>query len=320
MASLHANRSELTFENAMTTWHQITTAPSLLGESPFWHPQEQMLYWADIAGFKLHRLNPFMGEVETWSMPTEPGCFAPVKSGGFIIALRDRIVRTSAWGAELHILHTFAHDPKTTRANDGKCDPSGRFWAGTMYEPRDARKAQLWSYSASDGAAFKQGEAIVANALAFSPDGTRIYWADTPQHIIWAWDFDVATGAMMNKRIFKSFSPKPEDWVSGLPSNGGYGGRPDGAAVDVQGNLWVAMFEGKRVVQLSPAGQELQSIEAPVTTCTMPAFGGDDMQTLYLTSARHNRSEEELKREPHMGCVFSLRVNVAGMPVNYYQD
>jgi sugar lactone lactonase YvrE len=319
MASLHANRSELTFENTMTTWHQITTAPAVLGESPFWHPQEQMLYWADIAGFKLHRLNPFMGEVETWAMPTEPGCFAPAKSGGFIIALRDRIVRARAWGGELHTLQTFAHDPKTTRANDGKCDASGRFWVGTMYEPRTANNAQLLCW---DGHALqlKQGDAMVANALAFSPDGKTAYWADTPQHTIWAWDFDAATSAMTKQRMFKQFAPKPEGWASGLPANGGYGGRPDGAAVDAQGNLWVAMFEGRRVVQLSPAGQELQSIEAPVTTCTMPAFGGDDMQTLYLTSARHNRSEAELMREPQMGCVFSLRVNVAGMPVNYYQD
>ncbi len=304
----------------MNTWNQVTTTPSILGESPFWHPQELMLYWADIAGFKLHRLNPFMGEIETWAMPSEPGCFAPAKNGGFIIALRERIVRAQIWGGELHPLHTFAHDPKTTRANDGKCDASGRFWAGTMYEPRDARKAQLWSYSLQEGAMLKQGEATVANALAFSPDGKTIYWADTPQHMIWAWDFDIATGAMSSQRIFKSFASKPDGWTSGLKNNGGYFGRPDGAAVDTHGNLWVAMFEGQRVLQLSPSGDILQDIPAPVLCCTMPAFGGDDMQTLYLTTARHNRCEAELAREPALGCIFSLRVNAAGLPVNFYQD
>ena len=303
----------------MTTWNQITTTPSVLGESPFWHPQEQMLYWADIAGCKLHRMNAFTGDIEIWDMPSEPGCFAPAKSGGFIIALRDRIVRVQAWGGALQTLMMIDHDAASTRSNDGKCDSAGRFWVGSMFEPRTANNAKLLCW---DGTAlqFKQGNAIVANALAFSPDSKTIYWADTPQHKIWAWDFDAASSAMTNQRIFKQFAPKPDGWTSGLPNNGGYGGRPDGAAVDVQGNLWVAMFEGKRVVQLSPTGVELQSIEAPVTTCTMPAFGGDDMQTLYLTSARHNRSEAELAREPQMGCVFSMRVNVAGMPVNFYVD
>ncbi|NJM43305.1 MAG: SMP-30/gluconolactonase/LRE family protein [Brachymonas sp.] len=304
----------------MHAWQTITTTPSTLGESPFWHPQEQMLYWADIAGCKLHRLNAFTSEVEIWGMPSEPGCFAPCASGGFIIALRDRIVRAKAWGGELQTLSLLDHDATTTRSNDGKCDASGRFWVGTMFEPRTSQSAKLWSYSKGDSVHFKQGNAIVANCLAFSPSSKTVYWADTPQHKIWAWDFDLASSAMTNQRVFKQFAPKPEGWTSGLLSNGGYGGRPDGAAVDSQGNLWVAMFEGRRVVQLSPEGVELQSIEAPVTTCTMPAFGGDDMQTLYLTSARHNRSEAELQREPLMGCVFSLRVNAAGMPVNFYSD
>ncbi len=316
MASFYVDQRE---PQLMQSWRQISTNPSVLGESPFWHPQEKMLYWADIAGGQVHRLNPLEGDVETWAMPSEPGCFAPAKSGGFVIALRDRIVRAQAWGGDLVLLSLIDHDTDNTRSNDGKCDAAGRFWVGTMFEPRTAKNAQLLCW---DGKALqlKQGNAMVANALAFSPDGLTVYWADTPQHTIWAWDFDGATSAMTNQRIFKQFAPKPEGWVSGMPANAGYGGRPDGAAVDKQGNLWVAMFEGKRVVQLSPMGQELQSIEAPVTTCTMPAFGGDDMQTLYLTSARHNRSTEELAREPHMGCVFSLRVNAEGMPVNFYSD
>jgi sugar lactone lactonase YvrE len=301
----------------MAAWHQVTTVPSILGESPFWHPQEQMLYWADIAGYRLHRLNPFLGDVETWPMPSEPGCFAPAKQGGFIVALRDKIAYAPSWGGVLDQLCIVDHDATTTRSNDGKCDAAGRFWVGTMFEPRTASKAQLHCW---DGQALtpKQGQVTVANTLVFSPDGKTVYWADTPQHIIWAWDFNLETGVMTQQRIFKQFNAKPAGWMSGLPGNGGYGGRPDGAAADIQGNLWVAMFEGKRVVQLSPQGVELQSIETPVTTCTMPSFGGDDMQTLYLTSARHNRSDTELKREPQMGCVFSLRVNAIGVPVNFY--
>ena len=302
----------------MSSWTQLTTIPNALGESPWWHPQEQMLYWADIAGLHLYRMNVNTREVQSWRMPSEPGCFAPATSGGFIIALRERIVRAQVWAGELQTLQSFNHDAETTRANDGKCDASGRFWAGTMFEPRTASDAKLWSYSAHEGLQFKQGNATVANCLAFSHDAKTVYWADTPQHKIWAWDFDVASAAMTNQRIFKQFPPKPEGWQSGLPANGGYLGRPDGAATDTQGNLWVAMFEGKRVLQISPAGETLQAIETPVLCCTMPAFGGEDMQTLYLTTARHKRSEAELAREPALGCVFSMRVKVAGLPVNFY--
>ena len=261
----------------MSSWTQLTTTPNALGESPWWHPQEQMLYWADIAGLHLYRRNVNTREVQSWRMPSEPGCFAPATSGGFIIALRERIVRAQVWAGELQTLQSFNHDAETTRANDGKCDASGRFWAGTMFEPRTASDAKLWSYSAHEGLQFKQGNATVANCLAFSHDAKTVYWADTPQHKIWAWDFDVASAAMTNQRIFKQFPPKPEGWQSGLPANGGYLGRPDGAAMDTQGNLWVAMFEGKRVLQISPAGETLQAIETPVLCCTMPAFGGEDM-------------------------------------------
>jgi sugar lactone lactonase YvrE len=304
----------------LPNWTQVTTTPNTLGESPWWHPQEQMLYWADIAGFHVQRMNAFTGEVQSWRMPSEPGCFAPAKSGGFVIALRDRIVRAQAWGSELQTLCSFDHDAATTRANDGKCDTMGRFWAGTMFEPRTSNAAKLFSYTPSEGLQLKQGSATVANCLCFSQDGKTVYWADTPQHKIWAWDFIAGTGAMKNQRVLIEFPTKPQGWQSGLPENGGYQGRPDGAAMDVQGNLWVAMFEGKRVLQISPTGEILQSIETPVLCCTMPAFGGGDLQTLFVTSARHNRSEDELRREPALGCVFSLRVNAIGVPVNFYVD
>ncbi len=306
------------------TWQTAIATPSILGESPFWHPHEQMLYWVDIVGFKIHRANTFMGTVETWDMPSEPGCMAPAVSGGLVIALRERIVRALAWGGELETLHTFAHDAATTRANDGKCDSAGRFWAGTMFEPRTARQAALYSLDhRKPGVPVverKAGDAMVANSLAWSPDAKTLYWADTPQHTIWAWDFDVSSNTMANQRVFKSFPSKPEGWQSLQPDNGGYMGRPDGACVDVQGNLWVAMFEGQRLLQLSPQGALLQDIAAPVLCGTMPCLGGDDLQTLYLTTARHHRSPAELAAQPMLGAVFSMRVDVPGLPVNFFQD
>jgi sugar lactone lactonase YvrE len=311
------------------TWTTVVSEPSVLGEGPFWHPQEQMLYWVDIAGFQIQRMNVFMGTVEHWPMQIdgqsiEPGCMAPAKSGGLVIALRDRIVRARTWGGPLETLQMFSHDRATTRFNDGKCDPLGRFWAGTMFEPRTARSAALFSLDARKSrppvVAQKADNATIANGLAWSPDAKTLYWADTPQHAIYAWDYDLASNAMTQRRVFKQFPPKPEGWKPFQPDNGGYLGRPDGAAVDVQGNYWVAMYEGQRVLQLSPAGDIVQNIPAPVLCPTMPCFGGDDLQTLYLTSARHGRSAQDVAVQPELGCVFSLRVGVPGLPVNLFVD
>ncbi len=305
-------------------WQTVVSEPSILGESPFWSQDEQTLYWVDIAGFAIKRANVFMGTVESWVMPSEPGCIAPAKSGGYVIALRDSMVRARSWGGPLERLATFTHDPKTTRFNDGKCDPLGRFWAGTMFEPRTARLANLHCLDARAGGTPKvqhmASDAIIANALCWSPDAKTVYWADTPNHVIYAWDYDLQSNQMANKRVFKQFDAKPEGWAFGLEDNGGYLGRPDGASVDVQGNLWVAMFEGQRVLQIAPSGEILQSIPTPTLCNTMPSFGGDDLQTLYLTTARHNRSEAELAAQPLLGCVLSMRVGVAGLPVHSFED
>ena len=306
------------------TWQTVVAAPSELGESPFWHPHEQMLYWVDIAGFKINRMNPFMGSVESWVMPSEPGCMAPARSGGYVIALRDRVVRARAWGGNLELVCLFNHDATTTRFNDGKCDALGRLWAGTMYEPRTARKANLFSIDTRGGkkaeVQYKAHNATIANGLAWSPDNKTVYWADTPQHIIHAWDYDLTSNGMKRHRVFKQFAPKPALWKPFQPDNGGYLGRPDGASVDTQGNYWVAMYEGQRVLQLSPQGEILQNIPTPALCNTMPCFGGDDLQTLYLTSARHGRSAQDLATQPALGHVFSMRVQVPGLAANMFED
>jgi sugar lactone lactonase YvrE len=122
---------------------------------------------------------------------------------------------------------------------------------------------------------------------------------------------------MSGERVFHQFRQKPADWHYGA---GTYLGRPDGAAVDSQGNYWVAMFEGGRILKLSPRGEILQDIPVPAQCPTMPCFGGDDGQTLYLTTARHGRSAQELVDLPHSGCVFSLRVDVPGLATHFFRD
>ncbi|MDO8370709.1 MAG: SMP-30/gluconolactonase/LRE family protein [Polaromonas sp.] len=307
------------------SWATAVAQPSELGESPFWHLDEQLLYWVDIAGKKIHRSNVFMGTVESWAMAAphelEPGCIAPARSGGLVVALRDGIYRARTWGGALEKLADAAHDPRTTRFNDGKCDPLGRFWAGTIYEPRDAREAALYCLDGRAGhtpaLVRMAGDATVGNGLAWSADSRTLYWADTTGHVIRAWDWDAAGNTLARPRVFRQFPPKPPGWQAGMP---GYGGRPDGAAVDSQGNYWVAMYEGGRVLKLSPGGELLADIPTPVVCPTMVCFGGDDLQTLYLTTARHGRPAAELEVLPQSGCVFSMRVDVPGLPVHFFAD
>ena len=305
-------------------WQTVVTEPAELGESPFWHPHEQMLYWVDIPARRILRANLFMGTVERWAMPSEPGCMAPARSGGLVIALRDGIYRAATWGGALKRLMHFDHDIATTRFNDGKADPLGRFWAGTMYEPRDRSAAELYSldcrHAQGGGAPMlerKAGGAVIANGLAWSPDAQTVYWSDTTHHVIHAWDWDAASNAMTRPRVFQQLPGKPDGWQAGMP---GYGGRPDGAAVDAQGNYYSAMFEGKRLLKFAPTGELLADIPVPVQCPTMPCFGGDDLRTLYLTTARHGRPAAELAAMPLSGCVFSMRVEVPGLPVNFFVD
>ena len=311
---------------AQVNWQSVTTQPCELGESPFWQPQEQMLYWVDISGRQILRSNVYMGAVESWDMPSEPGCITPAASGGWVIALRHGVFRARAWRGPLQRIATLDYDPAQQRANDGKCDELGRFWIGTLDETKVARNAALYSLDCRAGRSplvERQVDpstlpATTANGLAWSPDGRTLYWADTPSHRVYAWDYDLSGNSLSAQRTFAQFEPKPAGWQFTAPTH--YRGRPDGAAVDVQGNYYVAMFEGRRVCKLAPDGSLLAEYATPAQCPTMPCFGGADLQTLYLTTARHGRSAAELEAFPQSGCVFSMRVEVPGLPVNFFSD
>jgi sugar lactone lactonase YvrE len=308
-------------------WQTVVRTPCALGESPFWHPAEGRLYWVDIAGQQLHRLHMASGEQQSWAMPSEPGCIAPAlhagKPAGLVVALRSGLYRAREWGGTLECIAPAPYDTTTSRFNDGKADPLGRFWGGTVYEPRDAAKAALWSLDGRRTAPqwqYQAGDATTGNGLAFSPDARTLYWCDTPRHTVRAWDWDAASNRLSRPRVFARWPDKPAGWQLGLPLNGGYQGRPDGATVDAEGHYWVAMYEGGCVLQLSPMGECLAVHQLPVMCPTMPCFGGDDLRTLFVTSARRGRSEAELEAFPASGGVFGLRVAVPGLPVNFFRD
>jgi len=300
-----------------TAWTRITSEPDQLGESPFWHPQEQRLYWVDIPGKRLVRVAvdglQAQGAVEYWPLNEEVGCIAPVQDGGLVLALRSGIYRARAWGGPLQLLAAAPYDTRKQRFNDGKCDPQGRFWAGSLYEPKDQALGVLYMLDAQ-GLHERMDGVTTANGLAWSPDGRTAYWADTAAHQIRAFDFDAARGQLSNSRVFYQATPKPAGWAWGSATP--YGGRPDGAAVDAEGCYWSAQYEGQRLLRLSPAGEVLAEVPVPAVCPTMPCFGGPDLRTLLVTTARHGRSAAELAQYPDAGCVFALRVDVPGLPVS----
>lgn len=289
----------------------LPVPPAGLGESPFWHPGEGALYWVDIPGRRLHRFDPREGAHRQWPLPADPGCCAPAVGGGLVLGLRTGVFHFDTADGALRLLAPPPYDEREQRCNDGRADPSGRFWVATIHEPRDAPRAALYRLAGGrlDAAA---GGATVGNGIAFSPDARALYWSDTTSHRVFALALDLASGAVSAPRVLAAFEPRrPGEELER------YGGRPDGAAVDVEGAYWAAMFEGARLVRLSPAGVVLGELPLPVRCPTMPCFGDADLRTLYITTARHNRPADELARTPWAGCVLRVRVEVPGLPVNF---
>jgi sugar lactone lactonase YvrE len=285
---------------------------ALLGESPLWHVEEQCLYYVDIPGRQVLRLDPASGALKQWPMDSEPGCIARLAGGGLLVARRDGLWRLDTATDVLTQIAPAPYDSARQRFNDGKPDAQGRFWVGTI---DDARLPESTLYCYADaGFQAMAGGIVTSNGLAWSPDQRRLYWSDTKAHEVYQLDFDPASGAVSNRRIFARFAPRAAG-----QSLEGYGGRPDGAAVDAEGCYWVAMFEGQRLLRFSPQGELLQTLRLPVRCPTMPTFGGADLCTLYITTAREKRPAEELAAQPWAGCVLQLRVEVPGLPAQIAQ-
>jgi sugar lactone lactonase YvrE len=292
-------------------WAALPAPASLLGESPFWHPDEGALYWCDIPGRAVHRWMAAAGVHTHWALPAEPGCIAPLPGGALIVACRDGLFRFDTTRGERTLLCAAPYDTAQERFNDGKADPQGRFWAGTIFEPRTAPAAALYRWA---GGSLQRmaGDITTSNGLAFSPDGRTLYWSDTPRHRVMAHDFDPVLGTLGTARVFAQFEPRQPGQELGR-----YGGRPDGAAVDAEGAYWCAMFEGQRLARFAPDGTLLQSLPLPVRCPTMPCFGGSDLRTLFVTTARQGRPADELAAQPLAGGVLHTRVDVPGLPVNF---
>jgi sugar lactone lactonase YvrE len=271
-----------------------------LGECPVWSVEEQALYWIDINAPSLNRFDPATGSNTAWPMPQSIGCFALRRRGGFIVALRDGLWLASQSGKLERRVAGAPYDPAHHRFNDGRADAGGRLWAGSMNENRDASTGALYRFDPDGVLVQVITDMTISNGLAFSPDGRTMYHADTPARSVDAYDFDVDTGTLANRRAFAHFSGETD--------------RPDGAAVDSDGCYWSAFYRGGKVVRLSPQGERVAEYAVPAMCPTMCAFGGSDLKTLYITSARQMRDADELARLPMSGGIFAMRVDTPGMP------
>lgn len=271
-----------------------------LGECPRWNVAEGLLYWVDIHRCELHRLNPATGRNETRRFDQPVGCFAFRAKGGLLLAMKDGLAILESWEADpVPFGAQILADRPDLRFNDGATDRQGRFWVGTVNTAKSAHDAALYRVDPDGEISCIEGDMLTCNGAAFNAEGVTFHHADTPSHQLRAYDVDPASGTLSNRHILHSFEHGT--------------GRPDGGCFDAEGCYWSALFEGGRVVRLSPAGKVLQTVSLPVRRPTMIAFGGADLRTAYVTTARAGLSEDDLRAQPLAGALLSFQVDVPGI-------
>lgn len=286
---------------------RVLHAQALNGERPAWSVSRQRLFWVDLRAPALHLFDPGTGHDEAWEMPCWIGCYGLTASGA-VVALRTGLYLFELDTGALRFLATSPFDIRRFIFNDGRCDRQGRFLAGTMYVPLKPGEAEkgttkrtpLWRYE-GNGAFAPVAEATqTSNGLAWSPDGRTMYHSGTKEKTIWAHDYDPDTGAISNRRVFATVEMQ------------GQGG-PDGATVDRDGFYWSCIFGGGRVLRFDPDGRLERTIEMPVKHPSMPAFGGPNLDTVFVTSANWPLSPEERKHSVE-GDLFAFQAPVPGLP------
>lgn len=277
----------------------ILDAHCQLAESPVWSEQTKRLLFVDITGRRLFKFEPKSQALETYAVEEDIGCVALEKGGGFVAGLRSGIWMLDEHGGKQRLLATNPEDSKISRFNDGRVDPSGRFLVGTLDEAK-AGRAGLYRYD-KFGLIKLAGGLLTSNGLAFSPDGRTMYHSDTPRFVVNRYDYDPASGTATNRRVFVELKPTAADR-----------GRPDGAAVDTEGCYWTALYEGARLQRYDRNGKLMAEFAVPARCPTMPAFGGDDMKTLFITTARDAGGTG--------GGVYSMQVDAAGLPTTLFDS
>ncbi|UYZ64072.1 SMP-30/gluconolactonase/LRE family protein [Hymenobacter weizhouensis] len=276
-------------------------AQAQLGEGALWNPLDQRLYWVDIEGQLLHIFDPATGQGRSLPTGARIGTVVPTgQAEEVLVALQTGLHRLNTTTGQLTLLVNPLPD-SSLRFNDGKCDPAGRLWVGTLDMQGHPRRAALYRYSPDGHLQTMLTQVSISNGLAWALDQRTMYYVDTPTRTVQAFDYDPATGAITGGRV-----------VIRIPEGHGY---PDGITLDAEGQLWIALWGGGRVVRYNPTtGQLLATIAVPAPHTSSCAFGGPGLQTLFITSARQDLSPEQLQEYPLSGNVFAVEPGVAGLP------
>jgi len=280
----------------------IPNTESSLGEGTIWHAQKQVLYWVDIVGEKVHIYDPATGSDRTLPTGQPVGTVVPRRSGGLMVAVQHGFASLDTETGKLEIVADPEGRLSKNRFNDGKCDPAGRFWAGTMpfKKGADPKGGSLYCLFPDHHVERKVEGVACSNGIVWSLDHRMMYYIDTPTREVWAYDYDIETGAISNKRVAIS-----------VPEGAGH---PDGMTIDAEGLLWVAHWGGSQVICWDPkTGKQVRSIPVPATQVSSCAFGGPRLDELYISTARVGLSKAALKKQPHAGRLFRIRPGACGV-------
>lgn len=280
-------------------------AQAELGESPMWDAAAGRLLWVDILRRRIHRFDPTTGDNETMQISQTVGALSLRESGGLVLALEDGIYLLDEGATEPHLHAAVERDKPENRLNDGKCDRFGRFWAGSMCTLADELRPGRGALHQidPDGAVRQRVDGVtISNGLDWSPDNGTMYYIDSPTRQIAAFDYDPGTGDISDRRVLAQLDV----------------GGPDGMTVDAEGFLWVAVWGGAAVNRYTPTGELDRIIRIPTGGVTSVAFGGPDLQDLYVTTERFFRTEHELREQQYAGALFRYRSDVPGIPASKF--
>jgi L-arabinonolactonase len=278
----------------------------VLGEVPRWHPTDKALWWIDLFKPAVHRFDPAGGQVSSWVPPMKLGSYAFARHGKLLLAGRDGLCLYDPESGRAQTLgHPEAGRPENL-LNDGRADRRGRFWVGSMNKMIEKPSGNLLRICTAGDAVDVQvmdSGFWVSNGIAWSPDDRHLYFADSHTKIIWVYDFDLDSGSLGERRIFADTSDMP--------------GVPDGASVDQDGFVWSARFDGAAVIRYDPSGKIERKIDLPVSRPTACTFGGEDLTTLYVTTARFRLPPATLDAQPDSGALLAVEVGIRGQPEPY---
>ena len=279
-----------------------TTA--LLGEGPIWHQETQQLYWVDIEKRQLHLYTPATGEDNYFDTGERVGTVVPVETGGALVALQDGIYWMGLQDGDKEFIANPL--PDSVRFNDGKCDPLGRLWVGSMHLKGKKGAASLYMMDNNQQIEKKLDGITISNGIIWSLDSKTMYYIDTPTRQVKAYDFEPTSGEISNPRV-----------VINVPEENG---APDGMTIDQEGMLWIGHWGGGMVGRYNPeSGELIQKVTVPALNVTACAFGGENLDKLYITTASVGMSEEQLEEYPLAGGLFVVEPGVKGVPADFYR-